>query len=182
MRVPKFLLPAPKNWILGPKTAKFGPKLASLAKYRHLIQCLTKKQFEHVTQAVFSIWWVPKRKVSPLRIWIFAQKRPNLAPNWHFGHFGSGLAGSFGALLVVEARGWYLARHLFTLQLREIIQVTAFLALQHLQGFICFVNPLKYMKPLKKLFVLTNKRSLTHRREQHKPQKRLIWSGTLVTS
>ena len=25
-----------------------------------------------------------------------------LAPNWHFGHFGPGLAGSFGALLV----GW----------------------------------------------------------------------------
>ena len=33
MRVPKFLLPAPKNWILGPKTAKFGPKLAFWAKF-----------------------------------------------------------------------------------------------------------------------------------------------------
>ena len=36
-----------------------------------------------------------------------------------FGHFGPGLAGSFGALLVgwlvVVARGLYLARHLFTL-------------------------------------------------------------------
>ena len=27
----------PKNWILGPKTAKFGPKLAFWAKYRHFI-------------------------------------------------------------------------------------------------------------------------------------------------
>ena len=35
MRVPKVLLPPPKNWILGPKTAKFGPKLAFWAKYRH---------------------------------------------------------------------------------------------------------------------------------------------------
>ena len=36
-----------------------------------------------------------------------------------FGHFGSGLAGSFGALLegwmVVVAHRLYLARHLFTL-------------------------------------------------------------------
>ena len=31
-----------------------------------------------------------------------------------FVHFGPGLAGSFGALLVVVARGLYLARHLFT--------------------------------------------------------------------
>ena len=34
-RVPKFLLPAPKNWIFGPKTAKFGPKLAFWDKYRY---------------------------------------------------------------------------------------------------------------------------------------------------
>ena len=36
-----------------------------------------------------------------------------------FGHFGQGLADSFGALLVgwllVMARGLYIARHLFTL-------------------------------------------------------------------
>ena len=35
IRVPKFLLPPPKKWIFGPKTAKCGPKLAFLAKYRH---------------------------------------------------------------------------------------------------------------------------------------------------
>ena len=49
----------------------------------------------------------------------FAQKRPNLAQTWHFGHFEPGLADSFGVLLVgwlvVVARGLYLARHLFTL-------------------------------------------------------------------
>ena len=49
----------------------------------------------------------------------FAQKRPNLAKNWHFWSiFGPGHAGLFGALfvgrLVVVARGLYLARHLFT--------------------------------------------------------------------
>merc|ERR1719474_2439150 len=32
----KIFTPCPqKNWILGPKTAKFGPKLAFWAKYRH---------------------------------------------------------------------------------------------------------------------------------------------------
>ena len=35
-----------------------------------------------------------------------------------FVHFGPGLAGSFSALLVVVARGLYLARHLFTLFLK----------------------------------------------------------------
>ena len=34
-----------------------------------------------------------------------------------FVHFGPGLAGSFSALLVVVARGLYLARHPFTLLL-----------------------------------------------------------------
>ena len=56
---------------------------------------------------------------SPFKIRILAQKRPNLAQNWHFSHFWRGLAGSFGALLVgwlvVVTRGLYLARHLFTL-------------------------------------------------------------------
>ena len=44
-----------------------------------------------------------------------------MAQNWHFGRFGPGHAGFFGALLVgqlvVVTRGLYLARHLFTLLL-----------------------------------------------------------------
>ena len=55
----------------------------------------------------------------------FAQKRPKMAQNWHFGRFGPGHAGFFGALLVgqlvVVARGLYLARHLFTLY--NIVQI-----------------------------------------------------------
>ena len=60
--------------------------------------------------------WVPKLLLSPVRIRIFAQIWPDIGI---FGHFGPGLAASFGALLVgwlvVVARELYLARHLFTL-------------------------------------------------------------------
>ena len=59
--------------------------------------------------------WVPILLLSPVKIRIFAPKRPNLAPNWHFWSSGPGFAGSFGALLVgwlvVVARWLY---HLFT--------------------------------------------------------------------
>ena len=52
-------------------------------------------------------------------VWLLDQIWPEIGI---FGHFGPGLAGSFGALLVgwlvVVARGLYLARHLFTLLYR----------------------------------------------------------------
>ena len=41
--------------------------------------------------------WVTKLLISPVKKGLFAQKRPNLARNWHFCPFGS-----FGALLL----GW----------------------------------------------------------------------------
>ena len=76
----------------------------------------------------FSITWVPKLILTPKKIWLFGPKRAKFGPNWHFWPFLSrnilswahiGLAGSFGALLVVwlvvVARGLYLARHLFSL-------------------------------------------------------------------
>ena len=63
--------------------------------------------------------WVPKLLLHPARIRIFVQKWQNLSKVCIFCHFGPGLAGFFGALLVgwlvVVARGLYLARHLFTL-------------------------------------------------------------------
>ena len=70
------------------------------------------------SQGVFSVTWVPKLFLPPVKIRIFGPKWPFLPQNmlsWaHIGH-----AISFGALLVgwlvVVARGLYLARHLFTL-------------------------------------------------------------------
>ena len=64
----------------------------------------------------FSIVWVPKLLLSPITIWIFCPKTTTFGI---FGHFGPGLAGYLGALLVgwlvVVACGLILARHLSAL-------------------------------------------------------------------
>ena len=75
MRVPKFLLPAPKNWILGPKKAKFGPF------------DLMSDQKTMPTSCVcgFLLCWYQNFYSLPPKIGFWAQKRPNLAQNWHFG-------------------------------------------------------------------------------------------------
>ena len=69
----------------------------------------------------------PKNNVNQVPRWVFryvgnktfdfSRKNQDFLPKIGiFVHFGPGLAGSFGALLVVVvARGLYLARHLFTL-------------------------------------------------------------------
>ena len=64
--------------------------------------------------------WVTKLLIFPVEIRIFLPKIDHIWPKIGiFGHFGPGLAASFGALLVgwlvVVVRGLYLARHLFTL-------------------------------------------------------------------
>ena len=54
----------------------------------------------------FSVMWVPKLLLSPVRIRIFLPKLNQIWPEIGiFGHFGPGLAGSFGALLVGELVG-----------------------------------------------------------------------------
>ena len=55
--------------------------------------------------------WVAKLLLSPVKLG-FSPKTDRIWPKLAFL---LGLAGSFGALLVVVARGLYLARHLFTL-------------------------------------------------------------------
>ena len=72
----------------------------------------------------------PKNNVNKVPRWVvryvgnktfdFCQEKIGFfAQNWHFGQFGPGHAGLFGALLVgrlvVVVCGLYLARHLFTL-------------------------------------------------------------------
>ena len=63
---------------------------------------------------------VTKLLISPVKKRIFCPKTTKFGPNFGiFGEFGPGHAGLFDALLVgllvVVARGLYLARHLFTL-------------------------------------------------------------------
>ena len=50
----------------------------------------------------FSVMWVPKLLLSPVKIRIFFPNHQIWPKIGIFGHFGPGLAGSFGALLV----GW----------------------------------------------------------------------------
>ena len=65
--------------------------------------------------------WVTKLMISQVKKRIFCPKTTKFGPKIGiFGQFGPGHAGLFGALLVgrlvvVVARGLYLARHLFTL-------------------------------------------------------------------
>ena len=87
MRVPKLLLPAPKNWILGPKTAKFGPKLAFWAKYRHFCPIWSKawpKNDANKLSRWFSVMLVPKLLLTPIKIRIFGPKTAKIGPKYAF--------------------------------------------------------------------------------------------------
>ena len=87
MRVPKFLLHAPKNWILGPKTAKFGPKLAFWAKYRHFCPIWSKawpKNDANKLSLWFSVMLVPKLLLTPIKIRIFGPKMAKFGPKSSF--------------------------------------------------------------------------------------------------
>ena len=108
MLVPRLLLPPEKIRIFGPKTAKFGPKYAFLVILGQILAFLLflsnarpKNDANKVPR------WVTKLLISQVKIKILCPKPPNLVRIGIFVHFGPGLAGSFGALLVV---GWWLWR------------------------------------------------------------------------
>ena len=109
----------PKNLISGPKTAKFGPKLAFWAKYQHFCPIWSKawpKNDANKLSRWFSVMLVPKLLLTPIKIRIFG---PNLVQNLHFWSFWARpcrlIQCPVVGRLVVVARGLYLARHLFTL-------------------------------------------------------------------
>ena len=128
--VPKLWLPPVLISIFGPKTAKFGPKYTFvvifgqiLAFLAHLVPCPTKKQCKQGAYVFFTLCGYQNFCFLLLKLGFFAQNDQILLEIGIFGHFGPGLAGSFGALLVgwlvVVARGLYLARHLFTLLIED---------------------------------------------------------------
>ena len=89
----------------------FGPNIAIFCTF-----CPIPDQNTIWTRCLggFFIMWVTKLLISPVKKRIFLPKIGI------FGQFWPGHAGLFSALLVgrlvvVGARGWYLARHLFTL-------------------------------------------------------------------
>ena len=93
-----------------PKTAKFGPKLPfwpNIGIVGPFDPMPDQKKIRLSCLGGFSVMWVPKLLLPPVKIRIFGQKRLNFAQNMLcWAHIG--LAGSFGALLVwlvVVARG-----------------------------------------------------------------------------
>ena len=77
----------PKNWILGPKTAKFGPKLAFWAKYRHFCPIWSKawpKNDANKLSRWFSVMLVPKLLLTPIKIRIFGPKTAKFGPKSAF--------------------------------------------------------------------------------------------------
>ena len=77
----------PKNWILGPKTAKFGPKLAFWAKYRHFCPIWSKawpKNDANKLSRWFSVMLVPKLLLTPIKIRIFGPKTAKFGPKYAF--------------------------------------------------------------------------------------------------
>ena len=74
----------PKNSQIWPNTDIFGQLWAFLA---HLIYCLSKKTMRTSCLGVFSIMWVPKLILTPVKLGFLAHKRPNLVQNMHFSSF-----------------------------------------------------------------------------------------------
>ena len=75
--------------------------------------------------------WVTKLLISQVKKKDFLPQNDKIWPKIGiFGQFGPGHAGFFGALLVgrlvVVARGLYLARHLFTLYVYNLILIIPF--------------------------------------------------------
>ena len=115
MLVPKLLLTPIKIRLFGPKTAKFGPKSAFLVIlgqilpfFAHFVQWPTKNNVNKVPRWVFHYVGNKTFDFSSKKKGFFAQKRPNLAQNWHFWPLLAHLVHCWWV-------GWwlwlYLARH-----------------------------------------------------------------------
>ena len=69
-----FIPPPKKNWIFGPKTAKFGP----------FDLMPDQKTMRTSCPSGFSIMWVPKLLLTPLKIKIFGPKTAKFGPKYAF--------------------------------------------------------------------------------------------------
>ena len=83
----KFYSLPPKNWIFSPKTAKFGRKLAFLAKYQHFWPIWSNawpKNNADKLSRWFSVMLVPKLLLTPIKIRIFGPKTAKFGPKSAF--------------------------------------------------------------------------------------------------
>ena len=77
----------PKNWILCPKTAKYGPKLAFWAKYRHFWPIWSNAWPKNNADKLpkwFSVMLVPKLLLTPIKIRLFGPKMAKFGPKSAF--------------------------------------------------------------------------------------------------
>ena len=93
MRVPKFLLPAPKNWILGPNLAQnwhFGPNIGIFGPFDLMSD---QKTMRTSCRSGFLLCWYQKFLLTPIKIRIFGPKKGQI---WSkiciFGHFWPNIA------------------------------------------------------------------------------------------
>ena len=106
MLVTKLLISPVKKRIFCPKTTQFGPKLAFLfiagSFGALLVGWLVVVARAKYRKTPIYFMWVTKLLISPVKKGFFAQKRPNLAQNWHFCPLlaVAGLAGGCGARAV----------------------------------------------------------------------------------
>ena len=126
MLVPKLLLTPIKIRIFGPKTAKLGPKSAFLVILGQILPFLhilsndsPKTNVNEVPRWVFRYVDSKTFDFSSKEIGVFAQKRPNLAQNWHFRPLLAHLVPCWWVGWLLWC-GLYLARHLFTLLILPI--------------------------------------------------------------
>ena len=87
MWVAKLLLPLKKIRIFGPKTAKFGSKLAFLAKYGHfwpIWSIARPKNNGDKLSWWFSVMLVPKLLLTPIKIRLFGPKTAKFGPKSAF--------------------------------------------------------------------------------------------------
>ena len=113
-----------KKWIFGPKRARFLAQIwhfwLNISIFVPFGPMPDQKTMGARCLGVFSVTWVPKVLLPPIKIRIFGPKTAIFAPKSNMlSQAFIGLAGSFDALLigwlVVVVRGLYLARHLTTL-------------------------------------------------------------------
>ena len=90
--------------------AKFGPKPA----FCPFCPMPDQKTMRTTCLGIFSVMWVLKLLLSPVKLGFFAQSHQIWPENSIFGNFEPGLASSIGALLVVCLAVW-LAKNLITL-------------------------------------------------------------------
>ena len=87
MRVPKFLLPAPKKLDFGPKNGQIWPKtgiFGQILAFWPIWYIARPKTMQTRCLGDFSVLWVPKLLITPIKMRIFGPKAAKFSPKLAF--------------------------------------------------------------------------------------------------